>query len=134
MGVSLADVANVLDSRACKVTRRPGNAKPAFLQAKSSSSVGTVGDLTPKTAPRDLPKVPSPVKMGTVPENAVASEEAIVPPVYDMKNLSESERQDLLKRPLTDSKEMLDKVTPILQSVYVYRSCSHLFTRFCSGS
>lgn len=76
-----------------------------------------MADLTPKTAPRDLPKTSSPTKMDVVPEHVVPDEEPIVPPVYDMAKLSESERQDLLKRPLTDSREMLEKVNPILTAV-----------------
>lgn len=115
MGVSLADVANVLDTRACKVTRRPGNAKPPFLKRSSS---GSTNDTTPKNPPRDLPKM-SPTKMDTVPEGTVVAEEPIVPPVYNLTTLSESERVDLLRRPLTDSKEMLGKVQPILSNVSV---------------
>jgi phosphoribosyl-ATP pyrophosphohydrolase len=38
-GVSLQDVASELDRRALKVTRRPGNAKPQYLDASATSSI-----------------------------------------------------------------------------------------------
>lgn len=113
MGVSMADVANVLDSRACKVTRRPGNAKPAFVKSNSSSSFNGA-DATPRVQPKELM---SPTKMSSVPEHAQPREEPIIPPVYDFKSLSEPELVDLVRRPLTDSKEMLGKVQPILTAV-----------------
>ena len=44
---------------------------------------------------------------------------SIIPPVYSLSELSESQRTLLLKRPLIDSKEMLGRVQPILNEVSV---------------
>ena len=102
--------------RAGKVTRRPGNVKPAFVKDSKSADPAVAAQQPMSTglpiaeavAPEPLPKMNGDAK------------HSIIPPVYSLSELSESQRTLLLKRPLIDSKEMLGRVQPILNEVSVH--------------
>lgn len=124
-GVGLSDVGAVLDKRAGKVTRRPGHAKPQFLQTDSASN-GTNG--TASVAERQTAMVNGlkattsavPIAQTTQPENkeAVSSKsDKIVPMKYNLKGMSAKERDALTQRPLASSADMLGRVQPIITSV-----------------
>jgi phosphoribosyl-ATP pyrophosphohydrolase/phosphoribosyl-AMP cyclohydrolase/histidinol dehydrogenase len=121
-GVSLADVAAVLDRRADKVTRRPGNAKPAFVKGSTSSTPVVVPPPNAKVngAAPALDKIAPPPSTAERP--AVNGDAPIVPPLYELSALGTEERAALLKRPLVASDEMLGRVKPIIDAVYVIAS------------
>ncbi|EPQ59448.1 histidine biosynthesis trifunctional-protein [Gloeophyllum trabeum ATCC 11539] len=93
-GVSIVDIERSLDRKAKKVTRRPGNAKPQF---------------TPKPAPQP---VPAPAPSG-------ASTDFIRMRTYDLSTVSSAERNQLLRRPVLKSDEMISKVKPIVDDVRI---------------
>ena len=96
-GVTLRDIEEVLNKKAAKVTRRPGNAKPEFLSndkhiqdaPKNSSKPQAVVDLS------------APIALRTV----------------DLSFVGPEERAQLLKRPVLRSDEMIAKVKPIVDDV-----------------
>lgn len=90
-GVSLADVEAVLNKRSLKVTRRPGNAKPQFVQQAPSAA--------PSAA------APEP-KTGRISMN-----------MYHKKNLSAADEAKLLKRPIVESTDIMNRVRPIHEAV-----------------
>ncbi|GAA95890.1 uncharacterized protein L969DRAFT_76313 [Mixia osmundae IAM 14324] len=111
-GVTLADVEAVLDKRALKLTRRPGNAKPAFTNgANGDKQEEAVANLANRSTVLPIAQL-----NGTHPE-ASQPNGRIVPPIYTLADCSAKERQALLKRPLVDSKDMVAKVQPILDTV-----------------
>jgi hypothetical protein len=149
-GVTMADVQDVLDARASKVTRRPGNAKPAFILNPTAkpftngvSSDQTSRSATPLAKPSgpvaslEATTTPLPAAQADIApvSEAKATDKEIIPPVYDLAALSTQQRATLLKRPLIESKEMLAKVEPILNKVYVCLAvCLSLLTFRCSRS
>jgi phosphoribosyl-ATP pyrophosphohydrolase/phosphoribosyl-AMP cyclohydrolase/histidinol dehydrogenase len=92
-GVSLQDIERQLDARARKVTRRPGNAKPAFV--------------TP--APK---ATPAPAKPAV--ETSFTS---LSMQQYVLEELNDAQRKALLQRPITSSDDILAKVKPIMNDV-----------------
>jgi phosphoribosyl-ATP pyrophosphohydrolase/phosphoribosyl-AMP cyclohydrolase/histidinol dehydrogenase len=90
------------------VTRRPGHAKPAFIQQqKEAAAASTSSQAVPtKTAP---PKS----------NGAHQADGRIVPPTHSLAGISAQDRAALLKRPLIATDEMTVKVKPILQAVWV---------------
>lgn len=126
-GVGLSDIGAVLDKRAGKVTRRPGHAKPQFLQTETGSTA-TTSNGTASTAERQTAMVnglqattsAAPIAQVSQPENKEvngAKSDKIVPLKYNLKGMSAKERDALTQRPLASSTDMLGRVQPILNSV-----------------
>lgn len=104
-GVSLVDVEAVLDKKAKKVSRRPGNAKAPFVKAAqpsaSSSTIVTPPPSAPAKPPTSLRDPNAPIQMRTA----------------DLRKIDASTRNDLLRRPVLRSDEMIAKVKPIVDDV-----------------
>ncbi|KAJ2059223.1 trifunctional histidinol dehydrogenase [Coemansia sp. S146] len=104
-GVSLADVERSLNRKHLKVVRRPGNAKPSAIPVE--------------------PKAPTPAAVPEVARTSIQNAgiraalpgEKIALRVYSAAELSESERDALLQRPLVDSQEIMRRVRPIVDAV-----------------
>lgn len=96
-GVTLRAIEEVLNKKAAKVTRRPGNAKPQFVSNDKK--------------PQDVPKNPSKPK-ATVDLNA-----PIAMRIVDLSSSDPNERAEWLKRPVSRSDEMIAKVKPIVDDV-----------------
>ena len=96
-GISIRDIEEVLNKKAAKVTRRPGNAKPQFMSNDKSS--------------QDAPKNPS------KPQAAVDLNAPIAMRTVDLSLTGPDERAQLLKRPVLRSDEMIAKVKPIVDDV-----------------
>lgn len=92
-GVSLADIEKNLNKKARKVTRRPGNAKPKWEEKEQPAA--------PAPAP-----VPAPV-----------ANDRIQMMKYTLGDISSKKRSELLLRPIIDSSEIINRVTPIMQKV-----------------
>jgi phosphoribosyl-ATP pyrophosphohydrolase / phosphoribosyl-AMP cyclohydrolase / histidinol dehydrogenase len=88
-GVGIADIEQSLDSKAKKVTRRPGNAKPQWSSKPSSQDHSVHSSSDPR------------IRMRT----------------SDLSVVSPEERSQLLKRPVLKSDEMIAKVRPIVEDV-----------------
>ncbi|KAJ3312037.1 trifunctional histidinol dehydrogenase [Boothiomyces sp. JEL0838] len=86
-GVSLTDIEKHLDSRSKKISRRPGNAKPQYVQKKEKI----------EEKPKEMEKF----KMKT----------------YDVKALSSEQVNKLLLRPIKNTDDIMDRVKPIVDSV-----------------
>ncbi|KAF8845868.1 histidine biosynthesis trifunctional-protein [Paxillus ammoniavirescens] len=97
-GVTLRDVEEVLNKKAKKITRRPGNAKPPFI-----SNIRTQD--TPNSQPSS--KLPATVDPNT----------PIAMRTVDISVVTPDERAQLLKRPVLKSDEMIAKVKPIVDDV-----------------
>ncbi|KAJ1734206.1 trifunctional histidinol dehydrogenase [Coemansia biformis] len=97
-GVTLADIERSLDRKHLKVTRRPGNAKPQFVDAASEAAPVRTSILSSDIRPA-LPG------------------EQIRMRVFADGGLSASERAALLQRPLIDSAEIMRRVRPIVDAV-----------------
>lgn len=93
-GVGLADIEHSLDTKSMKVTRRKGDAKPAYAAA-------------PTPAPAAAPKAPAPVDPAA----------PIRLPVYRLSETSPAQQVELLKRPGIRTNEVLERVRPILSAV-----------------
>ncbi|KAJ2751916.1 trifunctional histidinol dehydrogenase [Coemansia pectinata] len=105
-GVSLADVERSLDRKHLKVIRRPGDAKPGAIPAEPKAP-------TPAAA---IPEV-SRTSIQNAGIRAALPGEKIALRVYSADELSESERDALLQRPLVDSQEIMRRVRPIVDAV-----------------
>ncbi|KAG8679200.1 trifunctional histidinol dehydrogenase, partial [Ceratobasidium sp. 394] len=99
-GVSLADIEASLDLKAKKVTRRPGDAKPQWVQPEPVNIPPAVAKSAP-THPAAPTNTADAIRMRTV----------------DLSSCSKSERAQLLKRPVLKSDEMIAKVKPIVDEV-----------------
>ncbi|OAD79623.1 hypothetical protein PHYBLDRAFT_176686 [Phycomyces blakesleeanus NRRL 1555(-)] len=95
-GVSIEDIEKNLDKKARKVTRRPGNAKPKWIEPTVAA---------PKPAPTPAPK-PAPKKDGRI--------EMVT---YSSNDISAEKRAKLLLRPIIDSSEISARVAPIMKDV-----------------
>lgn len=91
-GVTLADIGQCLDGKAKKVTRRKGAAKPEFIATPPK-----VNGMPHKPSERP----PSPIQMRH----------------SDLATVSAAQRNALLRRPVLNSKQMLEKVRPIVDEV-----------------
>ncbi|KAG0764242.1 hypothetical protein G6F16_006672 [Rhizopus arrhizus] len=91
-GVSLADIEKNLDKKARKVTRRPGNAKPKWEEKINN---------VPATATPPPPPAEGRIEMQK----------------FVLNEIDEKQRLDLLLRPIIDSTEIIQRVTPIMQQV-----------------
>lgn len=99
MGVSVADIEKSLDKKAKKITRRPGNAKPQWIQK----------EVVPAPAPASAPTKPTPV----------AQDGPISMRTFDLSATTSEGRAQLLRRPVLKSDEMIEKVKPIVEAVRV---------------
>ncbi|KAJ2712806.1 trifunctional histidinol dehydrogenase [Coemansia spiralis] len=97
-GVTLADVERSLDRKHLKVTRRPGNAKPQFIDAAA------------ETAPVRTSILSAEIR-------AAQPGEQIRMRVFADGELSAAERAALLQRPIIDSGEIMRRVRPIVDAV-----------------
>ena len=105
-GVSVADIERSLDSKARRVTRRKGDAKPQW----ASATPEVIKPLPPK--PQSIPAPPPPPQgVETDPS------EPIRMCTYDLSKISSSQRAELLRRPVLRSAEMMAKVQPIVEEV-----------------
>ncbi|RKP37536.1 histidinol dehydrogenase-domain-containing protein, partial [Dimargaris cristalligena] len=100
-GVSLADVTKHLDTRALKVTRRPGNAKPQWANVATPAA-----EPTPVSAPAPAP-VPTPA----------ADSDQIRMQAYSLDQVDIQQYQQLLQRPIIRSETISATVDPILKRV-----------------
>ncbi|KAJ2801504.1 trifunctional histidinol dehydrogenase, partial [Coemansia furcata] len=100
-GVSVADIERSLDRKHLKVVRRPGDAKPGAIPAEPKTPVAEVSRTSIQNA-------------GI---RAALPGEKIGLRVYSADELSESERDALLQRPLVDSQEIMRRVRPIVDAV-----------------
>ncbi|KAI0232659.1 trifunctional histidinol dehydrogenase [Massospora cicadina] len=100
-GVTLADVQNVLERKARKVTRRAGDAKPKWAGFRRASQ-----------HPPAPPCVPEIFK-----NRARAAASRFHLQTYRLSEISENERSGLLRRPILQSKEIFRRVEPILKEV-----------------
>ncbi|KAJ7638883.1 histidinol dehydrogenase-domain-containing protein [Roridomyces roridus] len=91
-GVGITDIEASLDKKARRVTRRAGNAKPQWSSKPS--------------APEPQPVAP-----------AVEEDGAIRLRMFDLADVSPSERTALLRRPVLKSDEMINRVRPIVDQV-----------------
>jgi phosphoribosyl-ATP pyrophosphohydrolase/phosphoribosyl-AMP cyclohydrolase/histidinol dehydrogenase len=89
-GVTLADIEQCLDEKAKKVTRRKGDAKPEFI-----ASPPKVNGKPPAERPY------SPIQMRHA----------------DLATVSAAQRSALLRRPVLNSRQMIEKVRPIVDEV-----------------
>ncbi|KJA30207.1 hypothetical protein HYPSUDRAFT_32338 [Hypholoma sublateritium FD-334 SS-4] len=98
MGVSVADIEKSLDRKAKKITRRPGNAKPQWIQKE--------------TVPVPAPAPTKPI--------AVENDGPINMRTFDLSTTAPEARVQLLRRPVLKSDEMIEKVKPIVEAVRVH--------------
>ncbi|TIB98532.1 histidine biosynthesis trifunctional-protein [Wallemia mellicola] len=99
-GVKLADIGHALDKKAAKVSRRPGNAKPKYLQEAQAKN-------SPAPAPSTTQQ-PQPVQSGS---------EMIKMRSTKLDTVSPEERLQLLRRPVLNSGAMIERVRPIVEGV-----------------
>lgn len=132
-GVELADVGAVLDKRAGKVTRRPGNTKAAFVQQEKEAAPappktngqngaetrqeaminGTAATTTDLPA-KDVVKPEPPLVNGST---DASSNDKIIPLKFSLRSTDKKGRDALLQRPLASSQDMIGRVQPILTAV-----------------
>jgi phosphoribosyl-ATP pyrophosphohydrolase/phosphoribosyl-AMP cyclohydrolase/histidinol dehydrogenase len=98
-GVGISDLEHVLDKKAKKVTRRPGNAKPQWA-AKTSEAGVSAQPLAVEERPVQ-PTIEGSIRMR----------------IADLSQILTEERADLLRRPVLKSEEMINKVKPIVDAV-----------------
>lgn len=108
-GVSLEDVERSLDKKGKKVTRRKGDAKPAFLQASQGAAPGANQKAQAAGA---KPEPVSVANGATQDPNAPIKMQA-----YKYQDLNDQQRSALLKRPAIRSEAVMDLVRPILKTV-----------------
>ena len=97
-GVGISDIERSLDKKAKKVSRRPGNAKP---QWSSKTVPPSTTQVTTASQHSEKPVTDEPIKMRTA----------------SLKGVSQASREELLKRPVLRSDEMIAKVKPIVDEV-----------------
>ncbi|KAG8831812.1 trifunctional histidinol dehydrogenase [Serendipita sp. 399] len=116
-GVRLKDVEDVLDRKACKVTRRKGDAKPQYDKplAASTPNGALAGDrltnghtslTSTSSSSAPAPQNPPPVKEDRIRMRSVT-----------LDGLSSAERSQVLQRPVLKSDDMIPKVKPIVDLV-----------------
>ncbi|KAJ3362016.1 trifunctional histidinol dehydrogenase [Allomyces javanicus] len=106
MGVELAEIETVLDARARKVSRRPGNAKPKYAAA--------VAEKEKAAASRPVEQPPVPPVAVVTPEDPHAR---LKMRVVDLAAVSTTEYAALLQRPILDSGKIQAIVEPIVEAV-----------------
>ncbi|KAH7887676.1 histidine biosynthesis trifunctional-protein [Phlebopus sp. FC_14] len=115
-GVSLRDVEEVLNTKAKKITRRAGNAKPQWLPNGKAS----------QTQEKLKSRFASALKSSVDPNARICMRAA------DLSAVTQQERSQLLKRPVLKSDEMIAKVKPIVDDVRVRGDAAllHLTAKF----
>ncbi|KAI8800958.1 putative phosphoribosyl-AMP cyclohydrolase [Cladochytrium replicatum] len=105
-GVTLADVEKQLERRNKKVTRRAGDAKPKYVNC------GAVASTTapPKGESVVVPKPPDVVKPIAKPQDFSLT-------TYKLSEVSAEQRKKLLQRPIMNTSEIMNRVSPILAKV-----------------
>ncbi|KAJ1554371.1 trifunctional histidinol dehydrogenase, partial [Cladochytrium tenue] len=107
-GVSLADVERELDRRAMKVTRRPGNAKPQFMEAaKEEASPAAPAPVVPTPAPVAAPSPAAPAP--ALPDIKMQT--------FKLAELTAAQRAALLRRPAINTDAVEAIVRPIVADV-----------------
>ena len=104
--VSIADIERSLESKARRITRRKGDAKPQW----TSTTPEVIKPLPPK--PQPIPTAPPPPQ-----EVEIDPFDPIRMRTYDLSQVSPPQRADLLRRPVLRSSEMISKVQPIVEEV-----------------
>ena len=92
-GVTVADIEQCLDEKAKRVTRRKGAAKPEFI--------ATPPKVNGKSYKPSAERPYSPIQMRHA----------------DLATVSAAQRSALLRRPVLDSKQMIEKARPIVDEV-----------------
>lgn len=99
-GIGLEEIEASLDAKAKKVSRRKGDAKPAFAaQQKAAETQRAAG--TPAAAAETIKDASAPIKIQS----------------YRYEDLSAAQRKELLKRPALRTEQVMDICRPILRSV-----------------
>jgi phosphoribosyl-ATP pyrophosphohydrolase / phosphoribosyl-AMP cyclohydrolase / histidinol dehydrogenase len=106
-GVALADVERQLDLRARRLTRRPGNAKPAPAAATLAAAPAAATPVTAHAAATVAAVAPVPVPVPA----------AIKMQHFDVGTLAPGQWEQLLQRPVSASGDILARVQPILDAV-----------------
>ncbi|KAI1419875.1 histidinol dehydrogenase [Xylaria sp. FL1777] len=112
-GVSLADIERNLDAKSLKVKRRPGNAKGEWAKKEGIA-------ITPAETAKDATKQSSiPTTSTLATDNHTNSDaERIIMKRVDVSKVSETEVDDVLRRPSQKSAEtIMGIVTPIINDV-----------------
>lgn len=99
-GIGLEDIEASLDAKSKKVSRRKGDAKPAFAEQQKAAE-------TKAAAPAPAP-APVPVKDASAPIKIQS---------YRYEDLSATQRKELLKRPALRTEQVMEICRPILRSV-----------------
>ncbi|KAI7898582.1 histidinol dehydrogenase-domain-containing protein [Cokeromyces recurvatus] len=105
-GVSLADIEANLNKKARKVTRRPGNAKPQWQVQNANTTASAVATSTTTTSSVAANRV-----------DPIESTDRIEMMKFTLDDITEEKRRELLLRPIIDSTEIINRVTPIMQQV-----------------
>ncbi|KAI9090554.1 histidine biosynthesis trifunctional-protein [Phlyctochytrium arcticum] len=101
-GVSLSDIEAVLDARMRKVTRRPGNAKPKWVNAPGNTeSKKSNPDSTPPPTTSTAPAAKKDIKMRS----------------YRLDEIDSQKQVELLLRPIIKTDEIMARVQPIMKEV-----------------
>ncbi|GAC74904.1 histidinol dehydrogenase [Moesziomyces antarcticus T-34] len=100
-GIGLEEIEASLDAKAKKVSRRKGDAKPAFAEQQKAA------DAKAKTAPAPAPAAQQP-KDADAPIKIQS---------YRYEELSASQRKELLKRPALRTEQVMEICRPILGAV-----------------
>ena len=131
-GVELSDVGAVLDKRAGKVSRRPGNTKAAFVQ-QEKEAIEKAAPAPPKTNGQNgattrqeamvngtaatTTSLPAAEVIKPEPPLVNGSSEKIIPLKFSLKGTDKKGRDALLQRPLASSQDMIGRVQPIINAV-----------------
>ncbi|KAG8769234.1 trifunctional histidinol dehydrogenase, partial [Serendipita sp. 398] len=116
-GVRLKDVEDVLDRKACKVTRRKGDAKPQYDNPLPNGAL-TNGTTQPSSTAEQLTNGHSSNPAGApTPALAPAKDDRIRMRSVTLNGLSAAERSKVLQRPVLKSDDMISKVKPIVDLV-----------------
>ncbi|KAI8803444.1 histidinol dehydrogenase-domain-containing protein [Cladochytrium replicatum] len=100
-GVTLADVEKQLERRNKKVTRRAGDAKPKYVNGGAFS------------APQKSVVVPKPSDV----VKPITKVQDFSLTTYRLSEVSPEQRKKLLQRPIMNTSEIMNRVSPILQKV-----------------
>lgn len=110
-GVSLKQVEDHLDQRSRKVTRRPGNAKPAYMNGSITPTMTATSTTSTTSQP---PTVPKPQLLSAKDDKLIRMS------VYNMKKVDPATLTRLTHRPIMKTDEIMDRVQPILKSVRLH--------------
>lgn len=110
-GVSLEDVERSLDKKSMKVTRRKGDAKPAYIGGSSSNPGANQKAQAEGAKPVPVSATNGSTSNGSDPSAPIKMQS------YRLENLSASQKAALLKRPAIKSETTMDIVRPILKAV-----------------